>query len=215
MNIDHNGWHPKPPTSIVASLPLAKRGFSCFFEGKHQEGDVIRLFYSSKWSVTERLVKARTIRQGIIKPPSGGPAYLINMKTPSNLTEIRQHENSTTASRWSTANMSDTKEPFDTPLEPVFYIALATLFLLGLAAIFRLFQRVEKWMDMPEIEEPPCMTELLARAAKYLPRPNKCSTNQQQQNACEQILCTHRAANGHRRLHSAESDVEVVVRRTL
>jgi hypothetical protein len=111
--------------------------------------------------------------------------------------------------------MSDTKEPFDTPLEPVFYIALATLFLLGLAVIFKLFQRVEKWMDMPEIEEPPYMTELLARATKYLPRPNKCSTNQQQQNECEQILCTHRAVNGHRRLHSGESDVGVVVRRTL
>jgi hypothetical protein len=193
---------------------------------------VIRLFYSSKMSVTERLVKARTIRQGIIKPPSGGPAYLINMKTSSNLTEIRQHENSTTASRWSTANVSDTKEPSDMPSKPpfpfyiLFLLVLATLFLLVLAAVFiavkfavkfavKLLQKLKKTTNAPDTKEPSCMTELLARAAKYLPRPNKCSTNQQQQNACEQILCTHRAVNGHRRLHSGESDVEVVVRRTL
>jgi hypothetical protein len=124
--------------------------------------------------------------------------------------------------------MSDTKEPSDMPSKPpfplyiLFLLVLATLFLLVLAAVFiavkfavKLLQKLKKTTNAPDTKEPPCMTELLARAAKYLPRPNKCSANQQQQNACEQILYTHRAANGHRRLHSAESDVEVVVCRTL
>jgi hypothetical protein len=114
--------------------------------------------------------------------------------------------------------MSDTKAPSDMPSEPPCLVALATLFLLVSAAIFvafKLFQRLKKTTNTPDTKEPPYMTELLARAAKHLPRPQKCSTTQEQQDACEQILYTHFAVTRHRHPHFAESNVERVVRRTL
>ena len=114
--------------------------------------------------------------------------------------------------------MSDTKAPSEMPSEPPCLIALATLILLVLAAIFvafKSFQRLKKATNASDTKEPPYMTELLARNSKWLPRPEKCSTNQQQQDACVQILCTHRAEHGHRLPHAGESVVATVVRRTL
>jgi len=106
--------------------------------------------------------------------------------------------------------------PSETPFP--FPIALAILFLLVLAAMFiavKRLQKLKKTTTAPDTKEPPYMTELLARASKWLPRPKKCSTTQQQQDACSQILSAHLADNEHRHPHSAESDVEKVVRRTL
>jgi uncharacterized protein (DUF2267 family) len=98
--------------------------------------------------------------------------------------------------------MSDTKEPSDL----VHFLVLVAI-VAAIALVQELRKRIKKYKN----EEPPYMTELLARAAQYIPRHRKCTTNQQQQDACTDIL---EALSSHQ--DSTEiSDVERIVRRTL
>jgi hypothetical protein len=99
--------------------------------------------------------------------------------------------------------MSDTEE---TP----FPIALCTVLAAAIFFTVKVVERLTKTTNTSDTEEDSYMFELLSRAAKYVQRPKKYTTNREQQYACLQILLAIE-----RPQYSVESDVEKVMLHTL